>query len=223
MTYPSSDVVTTNTDATGDSPALARVDILDLMQKFNLLRNHISTFIQGLLSSTDAAAARGTLGAAPIASPTFTGTVTAPDFTGALTGNASTATSSVTAGNLSGTPALPNGTMAALQAVADSSPKLATTAFVNPSFNISGSGWVKLPSGLFLQWMPFTTASGTVNITWPIAFPTAVYGVVASTLNGTNVVTTVNTRNTTGAIIFTHVGSTGAGISNTGFVIAFGI
>jgi len=85
MTYPSSDVATTNTDATGDSPALARSDILDLMQKFNLLRNHISTFVQGLLSSTDAAAARTTLGAAPLASPAFTGTPTAPkiDFGGA--------------------------------------------------------------------------------------------------------------------------------------------
>lgn len=64
MTYPSSDVNTTNADATTDSPSLFRVDVLDLITKFNLLRNHISTFVQGLLSSANAAAARITLAAA---------------------------------------------------------------------------------------------------------------------------------------------------------------
>lgn len=53
-----------------------------------------------------------------------TGIATAPSFVGPLTGNASTAT------NLSGTPALPNGTTATTQAVTDSSTKLATNAFV---------------------------------------------------------------------------------------------
>lgn len=39
---------------------------------------------------------------APLASPTFTGTVTAPTFSGALTGNASTATSATTATGIQG-------------------------------------------------------------------------------------------------------------------------
>ena len=49
--------------------------------------------------------------------------ITAGTFTGALTGNASTAS------NLSGTPALPNGTTATTQSQADASTKLATTAY----------------------------------------------------------------------------------------------
>lgn len=110
-----------------------------------------------------------------------------------------------------------------LAAVGDSTSRVATTEFVNPSFSLSSAGNVKLPCGLIIQWMPFTSSAGNVNITWPSVFPTAIYGVVASTLNGTNIVTTVNSRTVSGATIFTHVGSTGAGISNTGFVIAIGI
>ena len=64
MTWPSSDVNTTNADASGDNPQNMRADLLDLMQKFNQLRNHVSTFVQGLLSAANAAAARTTLGAA---------------------------------------------------------------------------------------------------------------------------------------------------------------
>jgi microcystin-dependent protein len=42
MTYPASDVNTTNMDAGTDFPATARTDLLDLSTKFNLLRNHLS-------------------------------------------------------------------------------------------------------------------------------------------------------------------------------------
>jgi len=62
MTYPSSDVSRTNLDAGTDSPQLARADLDDLVVKFNLLRNHISAFVQGLLDDPDAATARATLG-----------------------------------------------------------------------------------------------------------------------------------------------------------------
>lgn len=65
MTYPSSDVSDTNLDnGATDSPQLARAQLLDLVRKFNELRNHISVFVRGLLTSSDAAAARSTLVAA---------------------------------------------------------------------------------------------------------------------------------------------------------------
>ena len=61
MTWPTSDVVRTNADDTTDSPATFRADVLDLIDKFNLMRNHVSVFVRGLLSAADAAAARTTL------------------------------------------------------------------------------------------------------------------------------------------------------------------
>ena len=64
MTWPSADVGTTNADAGTDSPATARTDLLDLMTKFNLVRNHVSAFIQTLLDDAAAGNARTTLGAA---------------------------------------------------------------------------------------------------------------------------------------------------------------
>ena len=56
--------------------------------------NHIISNIDGLQSALDLKS--------PIASPTFTGTVTAPTFVGALTGNASTATKLYTARTING-------------------------------------------------------------------------------------------------------------------------
>lgn len=67
MTYPSSDVSTTDMDAGTDSPAAARSDLLDLATKFNLLRNHVSTFMQGLFTAADQAAARAALGVGALA------------------------------------------------------------------------------------------------------------------------------------------------------------
>lgn len=64
MTWPSSDIGTTNTDNTGDSPSSARADILAAMQAINQIRNHLSTFGQGLVDDADAATALATLGAA---------------------------------------------------------------------------------------------------------------------------------------------------------------
>ena len=64
MTWPAADVGTTNADAGTDSPATARTDLLDLMTKFNLVRNHVSAFIQTLLDDAAASNARTTLGAA---------------------------------------------------------------------------------------------------------------------------------------------------------------
>lgn len=65
-------------------------------------------------------------------------TVAATTFTGALVGNASTATSATTAANLSGTPALPNGTTATTQTARDNSTKLATTAYADNAASTIG-------------------------------------------------------------------------------------
>ncbi len=64
MTWPSSDVNTTNADAGTDSPATFRTDVLDLLTKFNLLRNHVSTLGQTLLNRATAALMRADIGAA---------------------------------------------------------------------------------------------------------------------------------------------------------------
>lgn len=64
MTWPTTDVVTDNLDAGADNPATARGDLLDLVQKFNALRAHVSTFAATVLAAADAAAARTALGAA---------------------------------------------------------------------------------------------------------------------------------------------------------------
>lgn len=64
MTYPTAAVNTANVDASGDSPATARSDILDAIQKLNQMIVHTTAFAATLLDDVDAAAARATLGAA---------------------------------------------------------------------------------------------------------------------------------------------------------------
>ena len=91
---------------------------------------------------------------APISSPTFLGTVTIPS--GAALGTPASGTltnctfptlnqnTSGTAANLSGTPTLPNGTLATTQSAADNTTKLATTAFVTTAVANSGGAALNL-------------------------------------------------------------------------------
>lgn len=72
MAWPPSDIGTGNTDAGVDNPQVARNDILGLMQGFNQLRNHFSTFMRGLAEAVDAPAARTALGATTVGSNVFT-------------------------------------------------------------------------------------------------------------------------------------------------------
>lgn len=65
-------VSTTNSDAGGDNPQVARENILDLMQKFNSLLTQLSNFMWDLLSSSDNSAARTALGASTVGSNVFT-------------------------------------------------------------------------------------------------------------------------------------------------------
>lgn len=84
MTWPSSDVNTTGMDAGTDTPP--RAEILSWAQKFNQLRAHVSTFMQGLLTSADAAAVRSALDV-----PTRTGGGASGIWSIGIHGNAATA------------------------------------------------------------------------------------------------------------------------------------
>jgi hypothetical protein len=72
MTWPSSDVPTTNLDAGTDNPQTARADLLSLAQAVNLLRNHFSTFMRGVVEAADQAAARSAIGGTTVGSNVFT-------------------------------------------------------------------------------------------------------------------------------------------------------
>lgn len=60
MVWPTAAVSTTALDAGTDTPP--RAEFLSWAQKFNQLIAHVSSYMQGLLGSADAAAARSTLG-----------------------------------------------------------------------------------------------------------------------------------------------------------------
>ncbi|WP_060825912.1 gp53-like domain-containing protein [Sulfurospirillum cavolei] len=146
----------------------------------------LTAFMRTLLDDTDAAAARATLGAAPTASPTFTGTVTAPVFSGALSGNAATATTASNANKLigmnwnwigqGGQPSwLWGGNDASNMYVynpANFSVNYANSAG-NGVSNVSGggNGYIKFSNGVILQWGNIAPAQNAqVTVTYPIAF-----------------------------------------------------
>lgn len=100
MTFPSSDVVRTNADAGTDNPQTFRTDALDLIDKFNLLRNHFTTLAQSIGSRTSALLMRQDLGSGAAGDVVFTAatTIAARQAIGASpTGNISTAGTSATA------------------------------------------------------------------------------------------------------------------------------
>jgi len=67
MTWPTSDVSNTNVSSgtTTGAPAAARLDFKDLIDKFNQLRNHVTTFGQTLIGRSSAALVRDDLSVAP--------------------------------------------------------------------------------------------------------------------------------------------------------------
>lgn len=71
---------------------------------------------------------------------------------------------------LGGTPSAPTA------AVNTSTTQLATTAFANPASLLSANGYVKLPSGVIMQWGSATASAATSGtstvVTFPLAFPT---------------------------------------------------
>lgn len=131
-------------------------------------------------------------------SPSSTSTLTNKTYDTAGTGNVfkinGTAVSAITGSGsvaLATSPTFVTPTLGAAVATTpaalDSSTKVATTAFVNPASSIGSSGYAKLANGLYLQWGSFTTnSSGFTNLTFPIAFPTALFSITASNTGSSN-------------------------------------
>ncbi|MDX2094372.1 MAG: hypothetical protein SFW64_00270 [Alphaproteobacteria bacterium] len=89
------------------------------------------------------------------------------------------------------------------QPINDSSTKIATTAFANPANSLGASGYIKLASGLIMQWMPFGAmgVGSTVNVTFPIAFPTAVYSLSGTPIGVTQGTLEVVSNSLSGALL----------------------
>lgn len=82
---------------------------------------------------------------------------------------------------LTGTPTAPT------PAVGDSSTKVATTAFVQGTAVIGGTGYIRFPNGLIIQWGHQTGAAGfgSMTVVFPIVFPNAFFIGLCNTGNRT--------------------------------------
>lgn len=119
---------------------------------------------------------------------------------------------------------------AATAAVADSTSKLATTAFVNPNFLVSPTGFVQLACGLIIQWgkVQVSNPGGPVidiSVGFPVRFPNGIFAAVASTQR--NVAT--NGQASSGSGFVSNLTVTGmtvsidsAGTFSTGYWVAIG-
>jgi hypothetical protein len=130
------------------------------------------TAISAATSGTDYSAGTSALGTGIVKSTTSTGALTiavAGDFP---TLNQNT---SGTAGNLSGTPALPNGTTATTQSPSDNSTKLATTAYTDAAVAAAVQGLsikqsvqeataAALPTNTYLAGVITITATGVLTV-----------------------------------------------------------
>jgi hypothetical protein len=118
----------------------------------------------------------------------ITGGTVAATFTGNLTGNVT--------GNVTGTVSGNAGTV---------TNGVYTTNFNGANKSLGANGYQKFPSGLIMQWGTFTGHNGgwsSVNVTFPIPFPSATVNVhttiQAGQLGNTEGSLTVNTISTTG-------------------------
>jgi hypothetical protein len=95
-------------------------------------------------------------------------------------GSASTATSATTASSATTvTGTIGSSVTGTTQATNTRNTTIATTAFANPAASIGTNGYVTLPSGIIMQWgkLPSIPSQSTASVTYPIAFPNAVYNV----------------------------------------------
>ncbi|HGB9874961.1 TPA: hypothetical protein ACIYYL_003884 [Escherichia coli] len=88
--------------------------------------------------------------------------------------------------------------------------------------NLVNNGWQKFPGGLVIQWgmggMPVGVLSG--DVTFPIAFPSNVFAILATDTGGASVPYGTTNRSKTGFTL-TRTSSSGAGNVN-GFYLAIG-
>lgn len=122
---------------------------------------------------------------ANLASPTFTGTPTAPTAT-VGTNTTQVATTAFTLAEIAAN-------------------------FTGSNQSLGSNGYQKLPGGLIVQWGNGNSSAGSLSVTYPIAFPNAIFQVVAVCAVTANIVAVVQSQSASGASILTHIGSTGAG------------
>jgi hypothetical protein len=102
-----------------------------------------------------------------------------------------------------------NATTSTTQTLNTSDTSIATTQFANPASSLAANGYVKLPSGIIIQWgtMSGTGTHGTsYSFTFPLAFPTACQSISATVQQGiatlvTSVFLPITALSTTGATV----------------------
>lgn len=145
MTWPTAAVVTTNLDAGTDSPASARTDLKDGVDKLNQVIAHVSTFAATLLDDTTAAAARTTLGAAASGANTDITSLGAATGVTAAAGNRSTL-------------------LATTAAAGENAPAGAVAAF---AMNSAPGGWLKC-NGAAISRTTYATLFAAIGTTFGV-------------------------------------------------------
>lgn len=143
MTWPTVAVVTTNIDSGSDSPASARTDLKDAVDKLNQIMAHVSTFAATVLDDTTSSAARTTLGAAASGANSDITSLGAATGVTAAAGNRSTL-------------------LATTAAAGENAPAGAVAAF---AMNSAPTGWLKA-NGAAISRSTYATLFAAISTTF---------------------------------------------------------
>ena len=110
-------------------------------------------------------------------------------------------------------------------AIGTNTTQLATTAFVNPAASIAASGYVKLPSGLIIQWGSDTANAANHIVSFPLTFSLCYSVIVSGAATGTYFIPYNSTLTAAGYTqgFYSNTGASGAAATWTGRYIAIGI